>query len=90
MARAGLNSTREVCTNQCPAHLQDQAEQLPAHVLDEARPSAIRPAVTSIRSCQRRVRSLRVATLSMRTAARLEVVPCPVVNTCTFVPPWAR
>ena len=44
------------------------------------------PAFTSIRSCQRRAKSLRVATLITGTAAKPYGVPRPVVNTCRFMP----
>ena len=44
------------------------------------------PALTSIRSCQRRARSLRVATLMTGTCASPYGVPRPVVKTCRFMP----
>jgi hypothetical protein len=46
----------------------------------------MRPAFTSIRSCQRRARSLRVATLITGTSARPYGVPRPVVKMCRFMP----
>ena len=51
-----------------------------------ASPSAIVPALRSIRSCQRRASPLVVATLTTGASARPYGVPRPVVKTCTFMP----
>jgi hypothetical protein len=71
---AGLKSTSALCSFQCSAQVfwrpladvehQRNSSQPTSSIV--ALPSAMRPALTSIRSCQRRARSLRVADLDHR------------------------
>lgn len=74
---AGLNSVSALCSFQCSAQvflplatssMSRNSSQPTSSML--ASPVAIVPAFTSIRSCQRRARSERVATLITGTAAR--------------------
>jgi hypothetical protein len=74
---AGLNTTGALCSLQCSAQvflrplatssIKRKSSQPTSSM--EADPSAIVPALTSIRSCQRRAKSLRVATLITGTWA---------------------
>src|SRR5882672_5474432 len=91
---AGLNNTNELYSFQCSAQVLrrplatssiNRKSSIPTSSI-VAVPSAIVPALRSIRSCQRRARSVRVATLITGTSAKPYGVPRPVVKTCRFMP----
>src|ERR1700687_4929295 len=67
-------------------NLQNQAEQVPARLLDGGFAGGDAAGVESIRSFQRRASSVRVDTLMTGAAASPYGVPRPVVNTCNVMP----
>ena len=91
---AGLNKTSELCSFQCSAQvfLRPLATSSMRWNISQPTssmvllPSAMVPALMSIKSCQRRAKSLRVATLMTGHSAKPYGVPRPVVKTCKFIP----